>query len=168
MANPFSSKSLRPWATPLTIATTLVTLVSGVLLFFHLAPGLSRPAHEWIGMVMVAAVAAHMLLNWRAFTTYFKRPLGLGLIAAGVAVTVASMVIPPAQPAGGSPVGMILQAMNGAEVRVLADLAHRDVTEVIAQLAVDGMAATPETTLAQLSGGDRGRQMALLQDILKP
>lgn len=167
MANPFSPKVLRPWATPLTVATTLVTIVSGVILFFHLAPGLTRPAHEWIGMIMVLAVAAHMLMNWRAFTTYFKRPLGLTMIAAGAVVTVVSLIITPAPASsGGSPVAMVMGAMSGAEVQVLADLAHRDVTEVIAQLADQGVTATPDTTLGQLSGGDRGRQTALLQDIL--
>ncbi|MBV7378966.1 DUF4405 domain-containing protein [Maritimibacter dapengensis] len=160
-------KSLRPWATPLTVATSLVTLVSGALLFFHISPGLTRISHEWIGMLMIGAVGLHLALNWRAFTAYFKRPLGAGLIAVGVVVTVVSFAISPAQSErGGSPVAMIMSRVGSAEIDTLARLAHRDTTEVISALDAAGVEAAPDDTLAAIAGGDRRSQMAVLEVIL--
>lgn len=152
-------KSLRPWATPLTIATTLVTLVTGVFLFFHWSPGLTRPAHEWIGMLMVGAVAAHMALNWRAFTTYFKRPLGLGLIGLGAAAMVATVLVSaPAREGGPSGMRAAMQAMGNARIETLAALAGKDTDAVLASLGAAGIPAAEADTLAALSGGDRGAQ----------
>lgn len=158
--------SLRPWATPLTVATTLVTLVTGVLLFFHISPGLTRLGHEWIGMAMLAGVAAHMILNWRAFTTYFKRPVGAGLMALGVVATALTFVISPTESGGGSPVRMIMQTMNGAEVQTLAELAHKDLSVVLEDLNAMGVSAEADDTLALLSGGQRDQEMAILTAIL--
>lgn len=160
-------KALRPWATPLTVGTTLVTLVTGVLLFFHLAPGLTRVSHEWIGMIMVAAVAAHLVLNWRAFTTYFKRPIGLSIMALGVAATALTFALAPAREGNtGSPVGQVMRVMGDAEIGAIAALAHKDIASVLAELSGAGVTADPGVTLAEAAGGDRARQMELLQVIL--
>lgn len=161
-------KSLRPWATPLTVATTLVTIVTGVLLFFHLSPGLTRLSHEWIGMLMLLGVAAHMVINWRAFTTYFKRPVGLGLIAAGVLATALTFVISPAEngKGGGSPVGMVMGALEGADMETLAALAKTDVPTVIEKLSAAGITAEAGQTLREATGGNRGQNMQAMQAIL--
>lgn len=152
-------KSLRPWATPLTVATTLVTLVTGVLLFFHLAPGLTRVSHEWIGMIMVIAVAAHLLLNYRAFFTYFKRPIGLAIIGLGAVAMVLSLVFSPAS-TGEGPSGMraALMAMNSARIETLADLAGQDEAMVLEKLGAAGFDAAPESKVSDLAGGDRAKQ----------
>jgi Domain of unknown function (DUF4405) len=152
-------KSLRAWATPLTVATTLVTLVTGVFLFFHFAPGLTRPSHEWIGMVMVLAVAAHIILNFRAFTTYFKRPVGLALMTLGAVAMVATVFV--SMPAGeGGPTGMraVMRSVPSARIETLADLAGQDTDAVLARLGAAGYDATAETTLSGLSGGNSDTQ----------
>lgn len=160
-------KSLRPWATPLTIGTTLVTLVTGVLLFFHTAPGLTRPSHEWIGMIMVAAVAAHLALNWRAFKTYFKRPLGLSIIALGVVATALTFFLSPASSqTGGNPIALIMRSMGDAEIADIAALVDKDAARVVADLSAAGTDVDPAQTLSQASGGDRDRELVILRAIL--
>lgn len=158
-------KSLRAWATPLTIATTLVTLVTGVFLFFHWSPGLTRVSHEWIGMLMVLAVVAHLVLNWRAFTIYFKRPVGLALMAlGGVAMAATVFVSTPAREGGPSGMRAAIQAMNAARIETLADLAGKETGAVLASLDAAGIAAEAADTVAVLSGGDRatGEQIIAL------
>ena len=81
---------LRKWATPLTIGSTVIVTVTGIMLFFHTAPGLTRPAHEWIGWIMAFAVIFHLILNWRAFTTYFKRPLALGIMGVSARASISA------------------------------------------------------------------------------
>lgn len=152
-------KSLRPWATPLTVATTLITLVTGVFLFFHYSPGLTRVSHEWIGMAMVVAVFAHLLLNWRAFTTYFKRRVPLTLMGLGaVAMAATVLVSPPAREGGPSGVRAAIEAMNGARIETLAELAGKDTEAVLASLGAAGIAAGATDTVAALAGGDREAQ----------
>jgi hypothetical protein len=156
-------KSLRAWATPLTIATTLVTLVTGVFLFFHYAPGLTRPSHEWIGMLMVGAVAAHMLLNWRAFTTYFKRPAELALMVLGAVAMVATILVSAPDNAHG-PSGMrtFVQMLGDARVETLAELAGQETATVLARLGAAGIEAEATATLSALTSGDRAKQDDIL------
>lgn len=158
-------KSLRHWATPLTIATTLITLVTGVFLFFHWSPGLTRASHEWIGMLMVIAVVAHLALNWRAFTTYFKRPVGITLMALGaVAMAVTVFVSSPTREGGPSGIRAAMQAMESARIETLAELAGKDTVAVLTSLGAAGIDATAADTVTALSGGDRanGEQIIAL------
>lgn len=76
----------RSWATPLTVGAFPLISVTGILMFFHLETGLSKAAHEWLGWFLVAGVAAHLWLNGRAFTTYFKRPAAVAIMGAGALV----------------------------------------------------------------------------------
>ncbi|GKY88634.1 DUF4405 domain-containing protein [Sinisalibacter aestuarii] len=152
-------KTLRLWATPLTVATTLITLVTGIFLFFHYAPGLTRVSHEWIGMLMAVAVFAHLLLNWRAFTTYFKRPAGLTLMGLGaVAMAATVLVSMPAREGGPSGFRAAMAAMNTARIETLADLAGEETDAVLARLGAAGIDATADSTVSALSGGDRAAQ----------
>lgn len=158
---------LRPWATPLTIATTVVTIVTGVLLFFHLAPGLTKLSHEWIGMAMVAAVVVHLILNWRPFKAYFKRPVGLALIGLGVVVTALTFAISPqVQGPGGNPMMVVMRSLEGAEIQQIAALGSRDIDSVLAALADNGYSAQPDQTLRDVANGERGKQAAILNVIL--
>lgn len=45
--------------------------ITGILTFFHLESGLNKTAHEWLGWLMVAGVAAHAAANWLGFKRYF-------------------------------------------------------------------------------------------------
>lgn len=151
-------KRLRSWATPLTIGTFVIISVTGVLMFFHADSGLNKVVHEWIGLVMVAAVFAHLLLNWRAFTTYFKRPVAVTLMSVGALVLAASFFLGGG--ADGGPDGMraLMMSVGNARVATLAELAGQDTETVLASLDAAGFDATADETLAALSGGDRAKQ----------
>ncbi len=71
----------RPWSTPIVIASGLVIVVSGVMLFFHLGEDLVKAAHEWIGIVMAGGILLHIHFHWRSFTQYFKKTVGFTVIA---------------------------------------------------------------------------------------
>ncbi len=83
---------MRSWATPLTAATFMVGGVTGLLLFFH-APGtLSRVAHEWIGLAIVAAVALHLAVNWRPLKSYLRKPVGASILGLGLVATLLTAI----------------------------------------------------------------------------
>lgn len=92
---PIMQKFLSDYATPLTTGLFVVSLVSGVALFFHFQTGLFHGMHEWLSMVLILPFVFHIWKNWRPFVSYFKRaPMMFGLvlsIAAGIAFAVPAM-----------------------------------------------------------------------------
>ena len=88
---------LSRYATPLTTGLFLVSLISGIALFFHLGSRFFHGMHEWLSMVLIVPFVLHIWKNWRAFITYFKRPpmaIALALsIVATLALTVGLSVL---------------------------------------------------------------------------
>lgn len=158
-------KSLRSWATPLIIGSFLVMGASGVLMFFHAETALMKVVHEWAGWLMVVGAAAHLALNWRAFTTYFRRPLASGIMGAS-ALVLALTFLPLSGPdAGGDFTRTAMMALSGGEIGTLAELAGTDTDTVLAELGAAGIAARAQDTPRSLSSGDRETEMTILGTI---
>ncbi|RBP88189.1 uncharacterized protein DUF4405 [Rhodobacter sp. 140A] len=84
--------SLRSWATPLVIGSFLLMWGDRGLMFFHLDTATMKTVHEWAGFVLVAGAIAHLVLNWRPFTLYLRRPLAAAIIGFGALALVATFV----------------------------------------------------------------------------
>jgi len=154
-------KTLRKWATPATIGSFILMAVTGVLMFFHLDSGFNKLVHEWASWAMVAGVAAHLTVNYRAFLNYLKRPLAVGVV--GVFAVVLGLSFIPAN--GGGPdetVGKVMQALTAAPVVQVIALSGQDTDEGLARLAQAGVQASADQTLAEISGGNRKREMQIL------
>lgn len=159
--------TLRAWATPLTMALFLMIGATGVAMFFHMETPLNKALHEWFGWGLLAAVVAHLWLNRRAFSTYFKRPVALGIVAAGSALLLASFVVPVA--AGGEvPVRQVLASLGTAPISTLAELTGGDQATILAGLAATHPGAQPDQSLADLTGGDREAAIGLLAVVYTP
>ena len=163
----YAMKRLRSWATPLTVGSFLIMGVTGILMFFHLDSGVNKLVHEWAGWVMVAGVAAHLVLNWRAFSTYFKRPLAVGIIGVGAAVLALSFA-PLAGAGGGSPVPMVMGAIGHADIGTIIALSGQDLETELIRLADAGFDANAGTPMQTLTGGDRDAQNAVLAVLFAP
>jgi hypothetical protein len=77
------------YATPFITGLFVVSLVSGVALFFHVGQSYFRGMHEWLSMVLIAPFVFHLVKNWRPFLAYFKRSpmmiaLAVSIVAAGI------------------------------------------------------------------------------------
>ena len=154
--------ALRTWATPLTVATFLVMGMTGILMFFHLDSTLNKLLHEWGGWLMVGGVLAHLVLNWRPFTSYLKRPIGQGIIGLGVVVLALSFW--PVS-SDGSPVRHLMQAVAQSDVATVIALSGQQLDAGLEALAAAGLQADRTTTMAELTGGARGVQMQVI-DVL--
>lgn len=156
--------SLRAWATPLTVGSFLLIATTGVLMFFHLDSGLNKVAHEWLGWFLVVGAGAHLWLNWRAFSTYFKRPVALSIMGAATALLLASFV--PVSGAGGEvPVREVLSGLAQAPIETVAAVAGKDPAQVLASLGAAFPAVTGKDTLADLAGGDVEAGIHLLSQV---
>lgn len=152
---------LRKWATPLTIGSFAIMGVTGVLMFFHLESGLNKPLHEWAGWIMVIAVFAHVILNYRAFLVYLKRPVARAIALSSVALLCLSFI--PSNTNGGSPVPIVLGALKQAPIEQVIAVAGLENAAGITKLHEAGYAIAPGTTIAAATGGDRGAEMAVLK-----
>ncbi len=151
--------TLRTWATPLTIGSFLLMAVTGLLMFFHLDGTLNKVAHEWAGWIMVAGVLAHVVLNWRAFSIYFKRPVAVTIMAVSAVVLAGSFV--PAS-GGGNPVRPVMMAISQATVGAVIELSGVPQQEALSRLSAAGYDAEVDTPLPRLTGGNREKEMAIL------
>ena len=158
-------KHLRAYATPLTIGTFLIMGATGILMFFHTNTTLNKVVHEYVGLVMVAAVLLHVVLNWRAFQTYFKRPVALTLMTASAVMLAASFVSLGDDAGDARPDIIALQMVSSASLTDLAPLMGTDAENLIAKLAEQGVTATADQTLIDLSDGDMRGAISLLSAV---
>lgn len=116
-------------ATPLITGLFVVSLVSGVALFFHFGSAYFHSMHEWLSMLLIAPFVLHLWKNWRAFSNYFKRPamasaLAASLVAAGV------FVVPVLTAAGpgsdGPPEFAAARALQNAPLSAVAPVFGQD------------------------------------------
>lgn len=156
---------LRNWATPLVIAAFAMMAVTGTLMFFHAAPGLSKVLHEWAGWIFLAGAGAHLALNWRAFTLYLRRPVARAILAGGTLTLALSML--PLQSTNAPDIRMMLNSLSGAELTELAAISGQSDTDLLTGLADKGISATSaRQTVAELAGGDAETEMTILQSAL--
>ena len=159
-------KSLRPWATPLTIAAFFIMAVTGVMMFFHINTTLGKVLHEYASWLMVIGVAVHLVLNWRPFTTYFKRPVAATVVGAGALLLALSFLPLGPNTSGIEEMDQIaMGAMMGGQIETLAILAGSDTEIVLAQLGAAGFEARASDTPAGLAAGDRMKQAEIVTTI---
>lgn len=163
---------LSRYATPLTTGLFLVSLISGIALFFHIGSQYFHGMHEWLSMVLIVPFVLHIWKNWRAFLTYFKRPpmaIALALSLAGSAV----FVYPALTQEGGRrgpPQFAVVEAVQQATVAMAAPLFGHDGESLAAALAEHGYAgATPEMTFDEVASasGKSGTELMALMGTLK-
>ncbi len=159
-------KTLRKWATPLTVASFLIMGVTGTLMFFRLETTLGKVVHEWAGWVMLIGVGAHLVLNWRPFTTYLKRPMAAGIMGVGAALLALTFL--PIGPGGGNPMIAVLQAVEQADVRTVIALSGQELDAGLAALNEAGFAATGDQPMQALTGGHRGTQFEVINVLFTP
>ena len=85
-------KYFKSISTPLVIATSVVTVLTGVLMFFNFDSGLNRLAHEWISIAFAIALALHIWRNWAGLLRVVSSTLGKSLLVLGVLVALLSFM----------------------------------------------------------------------------
>lgn len=149
--------TLRSWATPVTVGTFLIMGTTGVLMFFHIETGLNGFVHEWAGWLLLIGVGAHLLMNWRAFKTYFKRPLAKGIMGMGALVLAVSFL--PVEDEGGNPMKLVREAIQIAPIEQVIALSGQDVETGLAALDAAGIIVLPGQSLGIVTAGDRAKEM---------
>lgn len=154
----------REWATPLTIGAFALMAITGLLMFFHLDSGVQKFVHEWLGWLLVAAVAAHAAANWLGFKRYLLVP-GRGWAILGVCALVLVGTFLPVFPAGSDASAPVLamRAVSQAPLSAVAALAGKSVEQLQRDLDAAGIhVGRADQSMGSVIKGDReqlGRAM---------
>jgi hypothetical protein len=160
---------LSRYATPFTTGLFLVSLISGIVLFFHFGTAAFREMHEWLSMVLILPFVLHVWKNWRPFLAYFKRlPMALSLalcLIAGLAFAWPA-ITGSASGAGGNPAFAMVNVVAAGTPGQVAPLLGRTEAELVDALKKEGFTAAdvskPLTEIATASGKDMMELMATL------
>lgn len=152
------------YATPFTTGLFVVSLVSGIALFFHLGTVAFRGMHEWLSMVLILPFVLHIWKNWLPIKSYFKRgwliwPLGVSLAAALVFAGIGVFEIGGS---GGNPQVAMFQAIGNARIADLAPVLKVSDQEIDARLArvgLTGVSHDVSLSDAAKAGGKEARQV---------
>jgi Domain of unknown function (DUF4405) len=155
------------YATPLITGLFLVSLVSGIALFFHWGPGEFHGIHEWLSMVLILPFGLHVWKNWRPMVGYFKRPPMAIALALSLAATLAFfMPLGGAGEAGGAPPQVaIMQMLAKAKPSQIAALTGQAEQDVIDRLKGKGFsAASSELSMSEIAkASGRGDRELMMQ-----
>jgi FtsH-binding integral membrane protein len=140
------------YATPFTTGLFLVSLVSGVALFFHIGTASFHGMHEWLSMVLIVPFLLHIWKNWRPFLNYFRRPpMTVALVlslAGGLVFAVPAMT---GNGNGGSPQRAVFEAFENATLENIAPLFGHDGESLMIALRDTGLTvAGPQATVAAI------------------
>lgn len=127
--------ALLRYATPFITGLFLVSLVSGIALFFHVGPAGFHGMHEWLSVVLIIPFLLHLWKNWRPMTAYFKR--GAFAIAMVVSVGAAAVFLLPSQgeTGGGRPPVFALSSLmlkgSVAEIAAVMDTSPETMADAL-------------------------------------
>ncbi|MEI2384571.1 DUF4405 domain-containing protein [Breoghania sp. JC706] len=153
---------LSRYATPLTTGLFLVSLISGIALFFHWGSGLFHGMHEWLSMVLIVPFVLHIWKNWRPFSSYFKRP-AMGIALALSIVAAAIFMIPASGGSSGNPLVAVMGKLQASSVETVAPIFGHTGESLAAALKAKGYTvASTQMTLDDVAkaSGKSGIDMA--------
>ena len=152
------------YSTPFIVGLFLVSLVSGIALFFHVGPGGFHGMHEWLSMVLIVPFVLHVWRNWRPMTLYFPKA-SFGIAMAVSLVAALAFVVMPAgsgRGAGGPPQFALARVLTANPPAKVAPLLGITPEALVATLQAKGfVAAAVDRTLSEIAAQSGKDEMAL-------
>lgn len=165
---------VRRYATPLITGLFLVSLVSGVALFFHVRQAAFHGMHEWLSMVLIVPFVLHLWRNWRAMLNYVgQAPFSVAMVASVVAGLVFAYpaLTGSAGASGGPPQFALATALVAHAPKETAPILGLTADELVAGLQNQGFTAvTADGALSEAaakSGKSPVELMAALNGLKK-
>jgi len=161
------NKTLLRYATPFTTGLFVISLVSGIALFFHLGTAYFREMHEWLSMVLIAPFILHLLRNWRPFLSYFKHlPMAIALVISLAAAGYYAWEGTTGDP-GGNPAMALVQTMQTKALATLAPVFGHTGESLAAALVAKGYTVeSADKTLAEVAKASGKDNFDIIRDIV--
>lgn len=82
--NPLLHKSV---ITPFTVISFLIISITGIQMFLGIRNHFVSGLHEWVGLAFVLFGVLHLVVNWKVFLTYIRKPLTIVLLVLTIGAT---------------------------------------------------------------------------------
>lgn len=147
---------LNRYATPFITGLFVVSLMSGIALFFHWQQAAFRGMHEWLSMVLILPFALHLWKNWRPMLSYVRHmPFWVGSavsLVAAIAFAWPAITGTASGGRGGPPPLALMNSVLASPVAEVAPILNLTPDELAAGLTSAGYAVTDATaTLADIA-----------------
>ena len=147
---------LNRYATPLTTGLFLVSLISGIALFFHWQSGWFHSMHEILSMLLIAPFILHIWRNWRPMTSYLRHaPMAIALVlslGAALAFAIPAATATGAGGRGGPPQMALVQKMLAAPLPDVAPVLGLSADALADKLEAAGFTLpAPGASLAEIA-----------------
>lgn len=142
--------ALRTWATPLTIGAFVLMAGTGVAMFFEWNDGLTTVVHQWLSWLFLIGVGGHIALNFRPLKNHLKSRRGQASVALFACVLAASF-FSWGRITGPQLKGPIERALVDAPLWALAGATHTEPQALLARLKAQGITASSEQSIGELS-----------------
>lgn len=151
----------REWVTPIAAGAFILSAVTGVLMFFHVEPGFSKAAHEWLSWALLGGVLLHVTANLQGLKRHLGQRRGQVMLALFSTLLVVSLVAPASSDE--PPFMPAVRALSSAPLSSLAPLAGVSTDQMRQRLQAAGFKPeSDQQTLDDLAGSDRRRRMQAL------
>lgn len=159
------------YATPAMTSLFVISLISGVIIFFHIGPAWLHGVHEWLSLLLIVPFVLHMWRNWRPFVNYFKRAAMPVSLAVGVAAVAAFGIVPAGAEGerSGPPQFALAATLLASTPTAVAPVLGVTADELVQALKAAGFsnadAVTPMKAAAEASGKKPADVYKLLNSI---
>lgn len=158
---------LMNYATPFIAGLFLVSLVSGVALFFHIQAGWFHSMHEWLSMVLIIPFALHMWRNWKPFVNYFKRNAMVQALSLSFLAAVLFAVWPASNDGrSGPPQFAVAQQVVTQSPNHVAPLFNMSAEDLVTKLKMNGFSEATVTLPLNQIAAKSGKTLADVYSIL--
>lgn len=156
----------RPWSTPVVIASGLVMIISGIMLFFHLGEDFVKWTHEWIGIVMAVGIVLHVHFHWKGFKQYFSKTIGLSIVV--VILSISAVLVIQSGNNEPHPAKLLVERYSSKPLQQVAVFENRELEQLVADLKTEKIDITsPEQNLQQIAKNNSMHIFELLTIVLK-
>lgn len=155
------------YATPFITGLFVISLVSGIALFFHVGQAYFREMHEWLSMVLILPFVLHLARNWRPFLAYFKRmpmitALAICLVSGGYYAWQGAQ-----GGAGGNPAMALVGALQASALTTLAPVFGHTPESMTSALADRGYKVeSPDKTITEIAAASGKDRFEIIRDLV--
>jgi uncharacterized membrane protein YfcA len=155
------------YATPFITGLFVISLVSGVALFFHVGQNYFREMHEWLSMVLILPFILHLARNWRPFLAYFRRmPMVIALVISVAAGGYYAWEGTQGGP-GGNPAMAMVGVLQSSPLSALAPVFGHTPESMAVALAAKGYKVDgPEKSIADIATASGKDRFDVIRDIV--
>lgn len=128
---------IKPYATPLTISTSLIVLGTGAFMEFAFKNKTIEEIHAQVGIVLMIATILHLIVNWAPLKNHFKKK-NLYLLAIIPLILIGVQLTSAPDQKGMSP-GLLFKKLENAKISTVSDLFQKDVESIKMKLEKEGI-----------------------------